>query len=342
MTSSPPGIARYVPYREIGDRSNVIVDGAPLASTVMTLSHWPNNQTPESLKRDTSTAIVFAYIDAPELHRQVEIVSNNHFDEDGLLSMFTFCYPDVALRHRALMLDAAKAGDFGVYTDRDAARLCFTIEAFSDPTVSPLSKKVFSGCENQRVSALYQHMLKRLPELLEDLHSYSNLWMEQDAHLDASERMVADGTVRIEEIAESDLAIVHIPSTLPSRPVRRYLQTEVVPVHPFAIHNATDCSRIIRVQGERLDFQYRYESWLQYVSRRPPLRVDLQKLCERLNSLEAAAGIWRCEKVTEVIPRLYLEGTDRSAISAERFIAEIRQYLATEPVAWDPYDWHGR
>jgi hypothetical protein len=337
IASIPP--PRYVPYKEVGAQRNIIVDGAPLPSTVLTLSHWPNNQTPNVLKRDTSTATVFAYLDTPELHQHVGIVSNNHFDEDGLFSMFALCQPECALRHRQLLIGGAMAGDFGVFSDRDGARLCFIIEAFTDKLMSPLPRTVFTQCERQQVATFYQEMLERLPDILEDLTEYSGYWREQDNLLQESESLIANGDVRIQEISELDLAIVHIPDALKPRAVRRYLQAESASVHPFAIHNATSCNRIIRIQNGSFEFQYRYESWLQIVSHRPLFRVDLNGLAERLNSLEAAAGTWRAEKVTEVVPRLYLEGIDRSSIKEKTFVEEVREYLASQPVAWDPYNW---
>jgi len=339
MTASLPDPVRYVPYREVGDRPNIVVDGAPLDSTVLTLSHWPNNRTPEALKRDTSTATVFAYLDSPDLHQSVEIVTNNHFDEDGLFSMFALSQPTIALRNRELLIGGAMAGDFGVFTDRDAVRLCFIIEAFTDKRMSPLPKETFSGCERQRATSFYRQMLKRLPEILQDPSEYSRYWHEQDANLSESESLISKGKIRIEEMREADLAIVHIPADLPAMDVRRYLQTERATVHPFAIHNATNCSRIIRIQDGCYEFQYRYESWLQVVSHRPLFRVDLDGLAQRLNFLEAAAGTWRADKVTEIGPRLFLEGIDRSSIKEETFIAEVKAYLSEQPIAWDPYNW---
>ena len=339
MTASLPDPVRYIPYKEIGDRRNIVVDGAPLHSTVLTLSHWPNNRTPEVLKRDTSTAIVFAYLDSPDLYQQVEIVTNNHFDEDGLFSMFALSQPTIALRHRELLIGGGMAGDFGVFTDRNAVRLCFIIEAFTDKRMSPLPKEAFTGCEHQRVTTFYRQMLERLPEILEDVTEYRRYWHEQDALLQESESLITKGDVRIEEIPESDLAIVHIPDGLPALNVRRYLQSERASVHPFAIHNATNCNRIIRIQNGGYEFQYRYESWLQVVSRPPLFRVDLNGLAGQLNVMEAAAGTWRADKVTEIVPRLFLEGTDRSSITEETFIEEVREYLSEQPVAWDPYNW---
>jgi hypothetical protein len=339
MTAVLPKPVHYVPYNEIGDRPNIIADGAPLSSSVLTLSHWPINKTPESLKRDTSTATVFAYLDTPELHQAVAIVSNNHFDEDGLFSIFALCHPVMALTHRDLLMAAALAGDFGICADRGAARLVFVVEAFADEMTSPLPKKVFSGCERQRVSSLYRQMLDRLPEILEDVDAFKPFWVDQDAHLAESRLLIDDGTVKVEQYPELDLAVVHVPGDIPVRTVRRYLQSEYAAIHPFAIYGVTDCNRIIQIYGDSFDFHYRYESWLQFVSRRPLLRVGLDGLTEKLNALEMAAGNWRSDKVTDVNPRMYLEGADRSSVPTERLIDIVREHLASAPVAWDPYNW---
>jgi len=338
MPAMPPA-PDYVPYAKLRGRPNIIVDGAPLKSTVLTLSHWPNNVTPPELLRDTSTETVFAYLAAPEFHVTVPAVSNNHFDEDGLFSMFALREPVMALRYRDLLVDASRAGDFGIFRQRDAARLCFAIEACADPATSPLDPKTFEVCERERVVRLYRQMLERLPDLIEQLPAHQALWSVQDAHLDESLSLVGQGQVAIEEIPSGDIAVVRIPAGLPARRLRRYLAPEQGAVHPFAIHQATDCNRILRIQGARYELQYRYESWVQLASRRPALRVSLEPLAERLNQIESAPGTWRGEPVTEVAPRLYLDGADGSRISAEEFIRLVCDYLASAPVAWDPYDW---
>jgi len=202
-----------------------------------------------------------------------------------------------------------------------------------------LPKEAFSGCERQRVATFYRQMLDRLPEILDDVVEYRRYWHEQDAHLQESESLIAKGDVSIEELPDADLAIVRIPDKLPARNVRRYLRSERASVHPFAIHNATSCSRIIRIQNGCYELQYRYESWLQVVSWRPLFRVDLNGLALRLNSLEAAAGTWRADKVTEIVPRLFLEGIDRSSIAEDKFVGEVKEYLSGQPIAWDPYNW---
>ncbi|MGI9330237.1 MAG: DUF6687 family protein [Gammaproteobacteria bacterium] len=337
--ASLPVAPQFVPYTELGDRPNVIVDGPPQKATELTLSHWPNNQTPDELKRDTSTAIAFAYLDRPDLHRDIGAISNSHFDEDGLFSMFALVHPATALAYRELLIDASRAGDFGIFEQRDAARLAFTIEAFADPTTSPLPADTFAVCDRRRAARLYTAMLEVLPGILDDLPGHKVFWESQDAHLEASLRRLADGTVQIQEISELDLAIVRIPEALTAQRVSRYLQTESAVIHPFAIHQSTQCNRLLRIQARRYEFQYRYESWVQLASRRPALRVDLVGLADALNACETAPGTWCAEPVTDVAPRCYLDGVDASALSDVEFIDLLSRYLRESPIAWDPYDW---
>src|SRR5438034_5307798 len=114
---------RFSPYTETVTVPNIIVDGVANKSTLLTLSHWPKSGTPAELKADTSAEIVFKYLDSPQFHVRAEVVSNNHFDEDGLVGVFTMVDPDTAARHRDLLIDVAQAGDFGVFSRREAARI---------------------------------------------------------------------------------------------------------------------------------------------------------------------------------------------------------------------------
>lgn len=135
------------------------------------------------------------------------------------------------------------------------------------------------------------------------------------------------------------MAIVRIPDDVPERTVRRYLHAEQAAVHPFAINSATQCNRIVRIYRGAIDFQYRYESWLRFVSWRPKLRVALEGLASQLNDLEASPGTWCGEDVNGVVPRLYLDGCQRTALAEERFLSLLEEYLVGAPAAWDPYDW---
>ena len=101
---------RFVPYAEAGDLPNIVVDGAPGGATVLTLSHWPQSGTPETLRADTSAEIVFKYLDAPAMHVDVSAASNNRFDEDGLIGIFALTRPDLAARWRGFTRGRRTAG----------------------------------------------------------------------------------------------------------------------------------------------------------------------------------------------------------------------------------------
>ncbi len=338
MTLQLPTPARYYPYSQLGEQPNIIVDGKAQRATQLTLSHWPWNSTPEELLRDTSTDIVFAYLDTPEYHQNLELVSNSHFDEDGLLSMYGLVDPENALKHRNLMIGASRAGDFAIYSDLAAAKLAFVLAAYFDPETSPLPQEIFTAPDAGQVAGLYTHMLRELPRLLEEFEAMSEYWETELEHLQASEAAIEQGRVVIDEVPELDLAIVHIPADMPARTVRRYLMRWQRSVHPFAVHNVTDCTRLVWLKDGSLEMQYRYESWIQLASRRPARRRDLTGLAETLSALETAGGGWKFEGVNEVAPRLKVEGSCRSSISAETFLEMLSDWLRSQPPAWDPYE----
>ena len=93
--SSPWPLA-YVPYDDLDGRPSVVVDGAAAPGTVLTLSHWPKAPTPPGLARDLSGQMAFAYAERPDLHGDAGCVSNNHFDQDGLVSVFALVDPTAA------------------------------------------------------------------------------------------------------------------------------------------------------------------------------------------------------------------------------------------------------
>ena len=150
---------RFLPYNQTASIPNVIVDGAGNDRTVLTLSHWPKSGSPLELRGDTSTAIVFKYLDTPTFHSEAEAVSNNHFDEDGLVGIFALLQPVVAQRHRDLLADVAQAGDFGVFERRHAARIAFVLSAYADPESSPLPAELFTRSYADLASELYVHLL---------------------------------------------------------------------------------------------------------------------------------------------------------------------------------------
>lgn len=329
---------RFVPYHQLDAAPNIIVDGAAGPGTILTLSHWPKSGTPANLKRDTSAEIVFAYLDTPSAHVQAEIASNNHFDEDGLVGIFTLIEPVIAEKNRELLLDTASAGDFGVFKRRDAARIAFTISAYADPDTSPLPAKIFARPYLEMAGELYTQLLKLMPDFLANPSAYEKYWKPEDDKLAASEDLIAQGRITIEERPTLDLAVARIPEDLARGPVHRFTQKRLAECHPFTLHSRTPCTRLLIVQGQHIEFQYRYESWVQLASRRPLPRVDLKPLASDLNEEETSGGRWVFDGVECITPRLHLEGSSNTSLPLATLQERLEQQLSSGPPAWNPYD----
>jgi hypothetical protein len=330
----------YVPYHLLDGRPNVIVDGSATDGTVLTLSHWPNSPCPPGLGRDLSAEMAFAYLEHLDLHAGATAVSNNHFDQDGLVSLFALTQPEVASARRELLIDLARAGDFATYSRRESARASMVISAFADPARSPLGPA--PDDYSQWTSLLYQELLPRVTEICERVEGYRDMWDDEDATLDASEEAIASSRVHIEEDPILDLAVVRVPTDAPNAGGHLFAGDWRMGLHPMAINNATGKFTLLVLTGSRYALYYRYESWVQYRSSRPRARVDLTPLVGELNSEETSAGTWAASKVSAISPQLCLRGDadgseSESGIAPERFVEMAKAHLATAAPAWDPY-----
>ena len=328
---------RFVPYPDLDGIPNIVVDGARHADSLLTLSHWPHSGTPAALREDLSAQIAFRYLDAPDWRVDADAVSNNHFDEDGLAGVYALVDPDGAQQRRDLIVDVAAAGDFGTFRSRDAARISIAISAFTDGDRSPLDPAMFALPYEQYAAAMYEEMLPRVEELLDHPDRFRELWADEDAHLAVSEAGLRCGSFTLDEVPDIDLAVVTVPEGWATRQVHRFTQPRSQTVHPMAVHNATERFRVLLVEGRRYELQFRYESWVQYVSRRALPRVDLTPLAEELTADEAS-GHWAFDGAGLIAPSLHLDGASESSIPPETFRARLETFLRDAPGAWDPYD----
>jgi Family of unknown function (DUF6687) len=324
----------FVPYHELGDQPNVVVDGAAAPSTVLTLSHWPGSPTPPELLDDLSAQIVFHALAQPERFAGVDIVTNNHFDQDGLVSAFTLVDPDGALARRGPLVDLARAGDFGTFESRDAIRLAFAIAAFEDPVRSPLDADVLAGSYEQQCGRLHEVLLPRVAELVDHPESVRLLWEDEDARLSESLDAIERGVIRIEEQPAVDLAIVTVPPAWGDRAATRFTMTRTEAVHPSAVNQSTSCLRVLVEHGGSYRLELRYETWVMFRSRVVLPRPDLRLLAARLDEREPGPAHWTADGPGALTPHLQV---DASELPPEVVRAEVESFLASAPAAWDPY-----
>src|SRR5256712_11964637 len=130
----------------IADVPKLSVDGT--VDNAIHFSHWKGNETPASVKADTSTEIalnVVASSSRNELTKGIDLVTNNHFDTDGVLSVWTMLNGEHALPLRNKLIAAAEAGDFSEFSSEDGERTSIVIQGSDSPTdksAPPLASKL--------------------------------------------------------------------------------------------------------------------------------------------------------------------------------------------------------
>jgi hypothetical protein len=324
----------FCAYESSRGRPNVVVDGSPNDATVLALTHWPGIAQPPGCAADLSAQMAFRFVRAGA-GVVAEVVTNNHFDQDGLVSVCAFVDPDRALDHEALLTDVAAAGDFATYRFRDAARVSMAIWTYADARTSPIASQL-TGPYDEQCAMLYETLLPRLVPMVLDPQPYRDLWGDEDDRLTATEAALARGAITIEELAPVDLALVRVAATEPDRRAHRFGSDEHAgAAHPMALHNATSCLRVLEVHGRRYVYTDRYETWVQYRSRRPLPRVDLRPLAAVLSDADRGGSEWRATDPGSLVPEL--RSPEESSLDEATVISLLTAHLAAAPSAWDPY-----
>jgi hypothetical protein len=332
----PPAL-RFAPYGETLDTPNVVVDGSANPATVLTLSHWPKAPCPPDLRADLSAQSALAYLSHPGLHSSAEVVTNNHFDQDGLMSVFALVDPGGASDRSDLVVEVARAGDFALTSSVDAAHISMAIAAYADPDRSPVGAAVFAGTYEQSTAQLYAELLPQVRRWLDEPNTCRDLWVDEDAQLRADQALLASGRVAVEEVPELDLTVVTLPVGLSSTGGHRFGGMWSDLIHPLALHQAIDGLAVLLVQGDRVELRYRYESWVQYQSRRVRPRVDLTALADELTEREPGEGRWTFDGVAALTPALHVEGSAGTALAPADVRRLVEQAMRTQPPAFDPY-----
>jgi len=326
---------RYVPYGpELEREPNVVVDGRGNDATVLVLSHWPRNRTPPELKADSSTEIVMNYLRSPERERYragAEAASNNHFDVDGLMSLWAVLNPDAALERAGLLVATGECGDFDRWSGEHATKVTCALYGLESLPSSPLRQGLAGKRDYlERTAYLYAETLPLVPQLLDGVDAFEQYWRPEYDKAQAGRELFARGEAPVQEVPELDLAIFELPRE----------------VHDMALYEQTACSRVVLViDGQRYQARYRYESWVELQSRRPPPRIDLKPFADRLQAIEGNPGEWVADEVQHSLPRLRLRGpeggTSPSSLTPGLFIRLFASYLrenaSNAELLWSPH-----
>lgn len=277
------------------------IDGT--VANAIHFSHWEGNETPASVKADTSTEIALNLVGAPnrdELTQGIELVTNNHFDTDGVLSVWTVLTGTRALDLRAELIAAAEAGDFSEFSGANAVRASIVIQGSDEPIDeggSPLARHLAGGTEVDDARA-YELLLPEVENVLTRTDEYEFLWHDVWQRIAYAMESFERGSSSVEEFGDEKLSVVMLAPDVYSssgfRPTKH-----CAPFTAISRYAHGELYLIARpVDGGwsyRMDFPY--YSWAQTIVRPRIIRRDFSGLVTRLNDLETSAkGRWAVDK----------------------------------------------
>ena len=262
-------------------------------------SHWADNETPAELRADTSTEIALNLVASPDrdsFTKGIDLVTNNHFDCDGVLSCWTVLTGERALEYRDLLIAAAEAGDFSEHSSDDGVRVSIAIQGAEQSSPnnddgSPLAQMLAGREMATRVAEndalAYELVFPEVERLLTNVSAYEPLWRDGwKAVADALESFES-GRSQVREYDDSKISVVTLAPDIfhgggfsptkhsaPFTAISKYAHGEL-----FLIGIPADGGWFYRLD-------YPYYSWAETVVRPRIARRDLTNALYALNEKE--------------------------------------------------------
>lgn len=285
----------------LDDIPKLSVDGT-VANSVH-FSHWQGNETPRALKADTSTEIALNLVAAPnraELTRGIELVTNNHFDTDGVLSVWTVLTGARSLDFREQLISAAEAGDFSEFKTEAGARASIVIQGSDQPipndeSNSPLARQLAGKPVDD--AAAYELVLPEVERVLTQTEDYEPLWRSAWDNIAKAIESFERGASTVTEFTEAGISLIMLAPDVfsPSgfKPTRH--------AAPYTAISRYAKGRLFLIstpleKGWAYRIDYPYYSWAETIVRPRIARRDFSRLLTELNRIEREhAGEWKLD-----------------------------------------------
>ena len=313
---------RFEFYTEALDNvPKLSVDGT--VDNAIHFSHWQGNETPAEVKADTSTEIALKLVASPNkaaLTKGIELVTNNHFDTDGVLSCWTVLTGERALAYRELLIAAAEAGDFSEHSSDDGVRVSIAIQGSDQASPnnddgSPLAQLVAGESVDDDARA-YELVLPEVERLLTNINDYESLWREGWENVAAAIESFERGKSSVAEY--SNVSLITLAPELfdgagfrptkhaaPYTAISKFAKGEL-----FVIAIPTNGGWFYRLD-------YPYYSWAETVVRPRIQRRNLTDALQLLNSKESNRdGRWQTDSREMTSAVKFLDGNSTLAASS--------------------------
>jgi hypothetical protein len=298
-------------------------------------SHWEGNQTPAEVKADTSTEIVLNLVASPnrdELTQGIDLVTNNHFDTDGVLSVWTALAGQRALELREKLIPAAEAGDFCELTNEAGVRASIVIQGpdqagQENDSGSPLARQLAG--EKVDDPRAYDLVLPEVERVLTRIDDYEDLWRDAWEKIAKAVESFEVGSSQVAEFVDSGLSSVTLAPEVfgptgfdparhaaPFTAISRYAKGSL-----FLIATPMKSGWAYRID-------YPYYSWAETIVRPRVKRHDFAQLLNELNQLEPGVeGVWKIDnnEMTSLMKFLGRDGKFAASQLAPDKVAESFQ-----------------
>jgi hypothetical protein len=274
--------------RDLQNLDKIIVDGNKCGVGIQ-LSHWPGNTTPAQFKADLSLDIVLRLLASPDraIHLpDADLVTNDHYDADGLLAIWALLNSTESPEHASALQAAAEAGDFYEFTSPEAVQFDLIVRAFESLEKSPLARQIAGVADAQRWQVATEALLSEMPGLLYEPERYRHLWEDEYRKLLEKISRLHSGSVEVRERRAEHLSVI----------------STGFPLDHFTRNIAARGHRILETvrepEGSTYELYYREFLWYDIVSRSRTPKHRLFHAAEKLNELESpeTCGSWGVTK----------------------------------------------
>lgn len=291
---------KFIPFNEISFYQQVIVVDSYHPDTIA-LTHWKGAPKIEGIQDDTSTGIVLNALERqlPEL-KDYSYVSNNHFDVDGFLGVWSLYRPEIAIEFSGLLRKMALIGDFRELTleseeDHLALKLvCWMNKVEKDRFYAPFSSYEAGKNEMMLCVSKYEFFLPHFEKVLFQPAEYQHDYQEEYQQVLNGMEILNGPESSIKFQKDIKLVIVKTPE----------------PIHYYGIFSRSQSADMVlsMYSRNRYELEYKYTTWVDLANRPSYPRINLQALAQILNQHEESDYLWRGDKITDTGPILRLQG----------------------------------
>lgn len=268
-------------------------------------SHWEGNRTPAEVKADTSTEIALNLVTSPnrdQLTEGIELVTNNHFDTDGVLSVWTVMTGERAAKYRDVLIAAAEAGDFSEYSTETGIRISLAIQGSDQASPNESGSPFVRFLAGEEVdddddARAYELILPKVEQLLAKIDDYEALWRAGWEQIETACSSFEKGQSHVTEFPDSRMSLIMLAPEVfnggvfnptkhaaPYTAISRFARGQL-----FVISIPAAGGWFYRVD-------YPYYAWAETVVRPHIERRDFGNALQQLKEREAnGAGQWQLD-----------------------------------------------